>query len=293
MDLLGKILALTTALLWAAAVILFKRAGDTIRPLALNWYKTALTAILLLPFLILQGTDGFSRTDLEWVLISGFLGIAVADTLFFIALDRLGASLAAIVDCFYAPFVMLASWLMLSEVPRATQIGGAVLVMTALTVVAFDKGHADVVLERRRLWTGFLAGASAMAVMGVSITIMQPILQRTSLWVVTELRVLSALAVLTVMMLARRDRRELFSSLASHGAWRHALPGSFIGNVLAMTIWVAAFKFTSVNSAAILNQTSTFFIVVLATWVLKEPFTRGRLIGTLLAFSGAVMVLVG
>lgn len=293
MDLLGKFLALACALLWAIAVILFKRAGDSIRPLALNWYKTALTAVLLLPCLLIQGLGGLSRGDLMAVLASGFLGIAMADTLFFIALDRLGASLAAIVDCFYAPFVMLATWLMLSQAPRLTQIGGAGFVIAALLVVAFDKGHPHVILDRRKLVTGFLAGAAAMAVMGVSITLMQPILKRSSLWVVTELRVLAALAVLTVMMVARRDRRELFTSLVGQGAWRHALPGSLIGNVLAMTIWVAAFKFTSVNSAAILNQTSTFFIVLLAARLLKEPFTRARLIGTLLAFSGAVMVLAG
>jgi drug/metabolite transporter (DMT)-like permease len=292
-DLLGKILALTCAILWAVAVILFKRAGDSIRPLSLNWYKTALTALVMLPFLFIQGLGGLSRADVWAVLASGVIGIAVSDTLFFIALDRLGASLAAIVDCCYAPFVMIAAWIMLSQEPRLIQIGGGLFVIAAVLVVAFDQGHAHIAADRRRLIVGFLAGAGAMAFMGVSIALMQPILTRSSLWVVTELRVLAALAVLTPMMLLHSDRRELFTSLVGSGAWRHALPGAFLGNVLAMTIWVAAFKYTSVNSAAILNQTSTIFIVLLATWMLKETFTRRRLIGTLLAFSGAVMVIVG
>ncbi len=293
MDLLGKFLALTCALLWAIAVILFKRAGESIRPLSLNWYKTALTAILLLPVLLFQGAGGLSRADLWAVLASGVLGIAVSDTLFFIALDRLGASLAAIVDCSYAPFVMIAAWIMLGQAPSLTQIGGGLCVMAAVLVVAFDQGPAHLLADRRRLVIGFSAGIAAMAFMGVSISLMQPILQRASLWVVTELRVLAALAVLTPMMLLRRDRKVLFASLVGHGAWRHALPGAFLGNVLAMTLWVAAFKYTSVNSAAILNQTNTIFVVLLATWLLKEVFTRRRLIGTVLAFSGAVMVLVG
>jgi len=292
-DLLGKFLALTCALLWAIAVILFKRAGESIRPLSLNWYKTALTAILLLPVLLFQGAGGLSRADLWAVLASGVLGIAVSDTLFFIALDRLGASLAAIVDCSYAPFVMIAAWIMLGQAPSLTQIGGGLCVMAAVLVVAFDQGPAHLLADRRRLVIGFSAGIAAMAFMGVSISLMQPILQRASLWVVTELRVLAAMAVLTPMMLLRRDRKVLFASLVGHGAWRHALPGAFLGNVLAMTLWVAAFKYTSVNSAAILNQTNTIFVVLLATWLLKEVFTRRRLIGTVLAFSGAVMVLVG
>jgi len=291
-DLVGKLLALTCALLWAGAVILFKRAGDSIRPLALNWYKTALTALLLLPFLLVQGLDGLSGRQVAKALASGFLGIAVSDTLFFIALDRLGASLTAIVDCCYAPCVMLTAWAMLGVLPRAVQLAGALAVMAAVLVVAFDQGLPHRHLGRRRMVTGFLAGGAAMAVMGVSVILMQPILRQHSLWVVTELRALAALAALTLLMLARADRRQLFASLAGHGAWRHALPGSFLGNVLAMTLWVAAFKYTSVNSAAVLNQTSTVFVVILATWILKEPFTRHRLAGTLLAFAGAVTVML-
>jgi drug/metabolite transporter (DMT)-like permease len=33
--------------------------------------------------------------------------------------------------------------------------------------------------------------------------------------------------------------------------------------------------------------------VILAAWLLKEPFTGRRLTGTVLAFSGAALVLVG
>lgn len=293
MDLLGNILALTCALLWAVAVILFKQAGDSIRPLSLNWYKTALTALCLLPVLFIQGLGGISNTDLVAVLASGVLGIALSDTLFFVALDRLGASLTAIVDCCYAPCVMLASWIMLGQGPRLAQVGGALCVVAAVLVVAFEGGHVHAHIDRRRLVTGFLAGVAAMALMGVSIALMQPVLGRTSLLVVTELRILAALAVLTPAMLLSPDRRALFTSLIGHGAWRHALPGSIIGNVLAMTIWVAAFKYTSVNSAAILNQVNTIFVVLLATWFLREPFSRRRLAGTALAFSGAVMVLAG
>lgn len=293
MDLLGKVLALSSALLWAVAVILFKRAGDTIRPVALNWYKTAVTAVLMLPALFLCDTSGLTQGDLWKITASGILGIAVSDTLLFIALEKLGASLTAIVDCFYAPFVMLASWLMLSQAPRVTQIFGAAAVIGALLVVSMEKRRVEDHIERRRKLTGFAAGAAAMAVMGVSITLMQPVLARHSVWVVTELRILTSLVVLSAMMLQRQDRRDLFTSLVGRGAWKHALPATLIGNVLAMTLWVAAFKYTAVNSAAILNQTSTFFIVTLATWILKEPFTRHRLAGTVLAFSGAVVILIG
>jgi drug/metabolite transporter (DMT)-like permease len=292
LDFVGKVLALGSAVFWAVAVILFKKAGASIRPLALNWYKTALTVLLLLPCLFLEGLDGITGSRLLLVFLSGVLGIAVSDTLFFVALDRLGASRTAIVDCFYTPSAMLAAWVMLGEWPRAVQVAGGLCVVTAVLVVSLERGQPHVKLDRSRVVTGFLAGAAAMMVMGVSITIMKPVLERHSLWVVTELRSVAALAALTAMMVLRQDRRELFASLTGHGAWRHALPGSFLGNVLAMTLWVGAFKYTSVSSAAILNQTNMVFVVVMATWILKEPFSRHRLLGTAMAFTGAVMVMV-
>ena len=291
MDFMGKVFALLCALFWATAVILFKKAGDSIRPLALNWYKTALTALLLLPFLFAPGLGGVSGKGLVLVLGSGVLGITVSDTLFFVALDRLGASRTAIVDCFYAPSAMLAAWAFLGELPRAVQVAGALCIISAVLVVSFERGHPRSRLDRRRMATGFLAGAAAMATMGVSITLMKPVLAQASPWVVTELRSVAALATLTAMMFLRRDRRDLFASLAGHGAWRHALPASFLGNVLSMLFWVAAFKYTSISSAAILNQTNMILVVIMATWILKEPFTRHRLLGTALAFTGAVMVL--
>jgi drug/metabolite transporter (DMT)-like permease len=295
-DLLGKILALACAVVWATAVILFKKAGNSIRPLALNFYKTAVSALVMLPVLIYYGLGPISHHDLMAVLLSGALGIALSDTLFFTALDRLGATLTAIVDCLYAPFVMLASWLMLGQAPHPGQIGGAVLVAAAMVVVTSEKETGNSTPRGRRMVSGLLAGAAAMAVMAVAIALMQPVLKQVPVQmvlVVTELRILAALAVLAPLVLLHRDRRTLLGSLIGRGAWRHALPGALLGNVLSMIFWVAAFKYTAVNSAAILNQTNTILVVVLASLWLKEPFTRKKAAGTVLAFAGAVLVLVG
>jgi len=293
MDLIGKFLALASALLWAAAIILFKRAGETIRPLVLNFYKTAVTALLLLPVLWLGPWPPLKTTDLAAVLLSGALGIALSDTMLFSALNRLGAGLTAIVDCTYAPFVMLASWAMLRQSPSVAQIGGAILVAAAVAMTALTEDHRQVTAAPRRLILGLLAGLGANALMAVSIALMQPVLTKAPVLWVTELRVLAALAILAPLLWLGRGRRAAWLSLNGRSAWRHALPGALIGNVLAMTLWVAAFKFTAVNSAAILNQTNTVMVVVLASLWLGEPFTRPRLAGALLAFAGAVLILLG
>jgi drug/metabolite transporter (DMT)-like permease len=295
LDLLGKIMALLCAAVWAGAVILFKLAGDKVRPLALNLYKTMLSVVILLPFLLVAKIPLIpaSVPGKHWLAIiaSGILGIAVSDTLFFACLNRLGASMTAIVDCLYAPFVMIATWLVLLQKPRLEQIGGAMLVIAAVLTIAYRKSGSS--LPTKRVVSGIAFGAAAMAIMAVSIVLMQPALSRVSVFWVTELRMLAALTVLLVMFAWQKDRRQQLAPLWQKGSRHYAFWGAILGNLVSMTLWVGAFKFTAVNSAAVLNQTNTVFVVVLATVFLKEAFTRRRLLATILAVAGSLLVLLG
>jgi drug/metabolite transporter (DMT)-like permease len=295
LDLLGKIMALLCAVVWAGAVILFKLAGDKIRPLALNLYKTMLTVTILLPFLLVAKIPlipaAFPGKYWLAIMASGILGIAISDTLFFACLNRLGASMTAIIDCLYAPFVMTATWLVLLQKPRLEQIGGAILVIAAVLTIAYRKSGSP--LPAKRIVSGILFGAAAMAIMAVSIVLMQPALSQVSVFWVTELRMLAALAVLLVMFAWQKDRRQQLAPLWQKGSRHYAFWGAILGNLVSMTLWIGAFKFTAVNSAAVLNQTNTVFVVVLATVFLKEAFTRRRLLATILAVAGSLLVLLG
>jgi len=208
-DLLGKILALLCALIWAAAVIFFKLAGDSIRPLPLNLYKTALTSALLLPLLLWTGVPLIppALSYSQWLALaaSGILGVAFADTLFFACLNRIGAGMAAIVDCLYAPFVMTATWLFLYEKPSLPQFGGAALVIAAVLLTAYKSNGEP---PAKRILSGILYGAAGMAIMAGSIVLMRPALDHAPVFWVIELRMLAALAVLLLMFAWQKDRRQ-------------------------------------------------------------------------------------
>ncbi len=294
LDLLGKLMALFCAVIWAGAVIFFKLAGDNIRPLPLNIYKTALTAVILLPFLVLTGIplvpDSLPNSQWLAIIASSILGITIADTLFFACLNRIGAGMTAIVDCLYAPFVMTATWLFLYENPSAAQIGGAILVAGAVLAAAYKKSGS---LPSKKIISGILYGIAGMALMAISIVIMRPALDHAPIFWVMELRLLAALPALLFMFALQKNRLKQLAPLWEKGTRLYAFWGSILGNLIAMILWVAAFKFTSVNSAAILNQTSTVFIVILATVFLRERFTRRRFLATILAVAGSVFVLAG
>jgi drug/metabolite transporter (DMT)-like permease len=132
---LGETLALLTALLWGVAVILYKKSGETVHPVALNLFKTTVSGVLVLvTILVLYGSLDFEmpRGDMLLLFVSGALGIGLADTLFFMMLNRLGAALTSIVDCLYSPTVILASVIWLGESLSLLQIFGVLLIVSAV-----------------------------------------------------------------------------------------------------------------------------------------------------------------
>ncbi|MCU0756025.1 MAG: EamA family transporter [Xanthomonadales bacterium] len=91
---LGEVLSITAAATWALGVILYRKLGADLPPLLLNLLKNALVLALMVPTVLLThglGWPALSPAALGVVLLSGALGIALADTLYFRALNDLGA----------------------------------------------------------------------------------------------------------------------------------------------------------------------------------------------------------
>ena len=146
---LGEACALLAALTWSVSVILFKRS-EAVTPLAMNLFKNTVAAALLgltLAALLLSGWTELplqrSRTDWARLLLSGVLGIAASDTLIFMALRRLGASLLAVVDCIYAPTIVALSVLVLHEPVPASFLAGGALVVGGVLLTVTERAPAQ------------------------------------------------------------------------------------------------------------------------------------------------------
>ncbi len=63
-----------------------------------------------------------------------------------------------------------------------------------------------------------------------------------------------------------------------------------MGAYIAMLIWLAGLKYTTVSIASALNQTSTIFIFIFGAFLLREQVTLRRALGIVLAFAGSFLV---
>lgn len=288
----GEVLALTTAVVWAFAVILFKKSGETVHPIALNLFKNVLSAILLIPTLWLFGEPLLREAPASHygiMLLSGCIGIGIADTLFFYSLNTLGAGLSAVVDCFYSPSMIVMAMIFLGESLTAWEIFGAALIISA--ILTGTAGDSTRHIPPRQLIKGILFGMAAVALIAASIVIVKPVLAESPVLWVTEWRLVGGILILLVGLLLRRGRIAIVRSATHVHRWGYMVSGSFVGAYLSMMLWLGGMKFTQASTASALNQTTNVFIFIFAAIFLREPITLQRTAAIALAVTGAYLVM--
>src|SRR5262249_44339867 len=139
------------------------------------------------------------------IFVSGALGVGISDTLFFIALNRLGASRTALIDCLYSPFVFLFSVVMLDElIPMVTVLGGTLIIGS---VVVSSRRNFEMAIPRNQFWAGCLSGVGAMATVSFAIVLVTPVLSSYPLIWVATIRLAGGLTALLPLLPLHRDRK--------------------------------------------------------------------------------------
>ncbi len=304
---IGEILSLGSAVLWAMAVIIFKRTGEKISPLVLNPFKNAVGLLLffitcliigepLLQPLDPSGAAGFTSREYWMLILSGGVGIGVADTIFLKSLNILGAGISAIVDCMYSAFVLLFAYILVGERLSLLQFTGAVLIVSAILFASFRLKNLPA--SKKEFLVGIGLGITAMALMAGGIVMIKPILNKVSdnigqqFWL-AGFRLIPGLLFSAGFMFLFRKQQDLFSPFKDSTIWPGLISSSVLGTFLAMILWIGGMALTKVSIAGILNQTSTIFIFLFAGLFLKEPITPRRIISLILAVAGVFLVFIG
>ena len=171
---MGELYALVSAVVWAFAVILFKRSGETVPPFALNVYRASVSLVLVLATMLAVREpmiSGAPLTDYLLLFLSGIIGIAISDTLFHRSLNIVGAGITAIVDCLYSPFVVIIAFLAIGERIGPWQVAGMFLIIGGIFVAARHDPPPGT--TRRQLVIGILWGVLAMITLAIGIVIQE------------------------------------------------------------------------------------------------------------------------
>lgn len=287
----GEILSVSAALTWAIAVLFFRVSGRTVHPIGLNLFKNFFAIAILILTILLLGEPLFLKTawqDYALLALSGFIGTTLSDTFFFKCLNILGASLTAVVDCFYSPFVILFSFSFIGERLSGKQLFGVALILCALVLISRSKEKG--LPPRKKLLLGIGLGILAMVTLAASIVMIKPLLARSPILWTTFWRMAAGGIALLLFLPFHPQRRQIARPLSAPANWRSMVPGTFLGTYIALVAWMAGMKYTLASVAAPLNQLNSIFIFVLAAIFLREKVTKAKIAALGLAALGAFLV---
>ena len=289
---IGEACSIGAALSWAGGVIVYKRLGETLPPLQLNLIKNVLVLGMIVPTVLLVHGPTLPILPTQAIvlaLISGALGIAIADTLYFRALNTLGAGRMGIVGNFYSPFVIVLSFVFLGERLNGLQLLGFALVSGGVLIVSSHDPQRR--LSKADLRRGAAFGVCAVLLMASAIVMVKRVLEGQPLLWIVLLRLIGGVIGMLAIFAWRREPLPLPGRTAARLRWPLLVLAAFLGQYVSMVLWMAGYKYTAASVAAVLNETASVFIVLLAALFLSEGLDRRRIAGVTCTLSGVACML--
>lgn len=290
----GEFSAAFCGLLWAIAVILFKKSGERVPPVTLNLFKGTVGLAMFLTSMTILGLplfpDTVSTSDWLVLLVSGAVGIGIADSLLFAGLNRIGAGRNAIVDCLYSPFVILCSIIYLDEPLDAWLFIAIGLMAVAILIGTWNPQRVDDPAQLRSIRFGVLLGAASQLLMAAGIVLAKPVLDTSDVWWATTVRLSGGWALLVVHGMLPAHRAAVIRAFTPSRQWWLTMPAAVIGTYLALLFWIMGMKYTYTTIASVLNQLSVIFMLIFATLFLREPLTWRKVVAIGLGFGAGLLV---
>ena len=294
----GEIAMLLAAFCWSIAVIIFKSASKGLSPLLIVALKNSIALIFFTISFILFDIplfyNGFTTNDYLKIIISGIMGMGIADILFIYALSKIGANRVAIVNCLEPAVIYFFSIIMLGTFLTIQQLVGFIIVIISLIIVSYEKDIDDINLNIKRNY--MLIQIVAVILSSFGIILIKPILEKVAnsievqLWI-TAFRLFPGFIVAWIVFIFQKNKISLLLPLKNSSMLWKILIGSGLGTFTALSFWILGY--TNIEKppvASIIGQTSVIFIVILSYLFLKEKISKLRIVSIFIAVCGVIVI---
>lgn len=286
---LGDFYAILTALCWSCGVIFFEIAGRVLNSLQISLLKNIVGVLGFISFIILQGDPfpDFIGQEYFTLIISGIIGVAIGDIFFLASLRRIGSSLSAIVSTGYTISIFILAFLMFGEVISFISYLGGVLVILGVVIGTIDR---DLERTPKEILYGVSFGLLANLCTAYSVLLLRPIMDVHPVVPIALIRFSIGMIISAFGILYLNGKFALRETILKGFSNYNLLAGAFFGTFLSVIFWLAGFKYTLAGRAAIYNQLSTIFIILLASVFLNQHMTKRKWVAVSLALMGSFVV---
>jgi drug/metabolite transporter (DMT)-like permease len=286
---LGDIYAILTAICWSCGVICFDIAGRVLNSLQISLLKNIVGVLGFIGFLLLQGDPFpvFAQHDYFILVVSGLIGVALGDLLFLASLRRIGSGMSAIISTSYSVSIFILAYIMYQEVISVFAYFGGALVISGVIVGTMESPENR---DPRDIYIGAFYGFLAHFFTAYSVLLLRPVMESHPVVPIALVRFTTGIIFSAAAIVYLNGYSELRETMAKGFGHVYLLAGSFLGTFLSVIFWLSGYKYTLAGRAAIYNQLSTIFIIILAAIFLKEVMTTKKWGAVSLALLGAFIV---
>ena len=278
---LGEVAALAAALLWALATLLFGQLGKSLLPLGLNLAKGAIALLLLALTLLVLGRPpaGLEGWVLVLLLASGGVGIGLGDTVYFAAINHLGARRALLMETLAPALAALLAAVGLGEVLSWSAYLGMALTLAGVGWVISQRLPPTAEVTPSPGYRGILYGVLAALGQASGAVLSRAALADTSvdpLWS-SLLRLVGGVLLITTLLASQGQLRHHIKPLESGRVLALVAVAAVLGTYLGIYLQQIALKYSPTGVAQALTATSPLFILPMA--VLVGDRVTGRAVG--------------
>ncbi len=284
----GELAALSAALIWASASVIYIGVGRQLSPLILNFTKGWIAIVFLLFTLLLRGQllPSVSATHWGLLLLSGLLGIGFGDTAYFNALNCIGARRTLLLETLAPSLSALLATLFLQEHLSSTAWWGIGLTLTGVFwVVAERVPESD--QSHFRPWLGLWFGLLAALGQSIGAVLSRAALRGTEidpLWS-TLIRLVGGTIGLALWIAIRQTPTEMLKPVRSRRLFTVVAGTAFISTYLGIWLQQISLKYAATGVAQALTNTSPLFILPIALWM-GEKVSLRAILGVAVSLTG-------
>ncbi|KAM3093263.1 DMT family transporter [Phormidesmis sp. 146-35] len=289
----GEFAALTAALIWAIASIIYTGVGRQVSPLILNLTKGWIAIVFLLITLVLQGQPIPDISPTSWILLllSGILGIAFGDTAYFNTLNCIGARRTLVLETLSPSLSALLALIFLQESLPLSAWLGIGLTLTGVIWVVLERVPPSEAETHFRPLRGLIFGVLAALGQSGGAVLSRAALSGTNvdpLWS-TLIRLLGCTIVLLLWVVLRGQSRSLIKPLQSHRLLKVVVGTAFVSTYLGIWLQQTALKYAATGVAQALTNTSPLFILPIAVYM-GERVSLRAVLGVAIALIGVYLL---
>lgn len=280
--LIGALAALAAALCWTLASSLWRRLPTSLSGAELNLLKNWLALAMLLP-LVVGRPWPVAHGPLLLLALSGVLGIALGDSLYFAALRRLGTRRTLTIDAGGPAVASLGGMVWLAEVPEPLHWLGLGLITVALLLVAGQRS-GDALTGQQQM-QGLVLALGALLCGSAGALVSRAALRDAAFDPLQSALVRVLAAGLVLLPLLRGWRTRGWGPRPPLRRWPLGLLATLLGTTAGIALQQLALQRLPGGIAVALLATAPLMAIPLAHLEGDRPGWRGWLAG-LLALSG-------